>query len=109
MVSHFDYKHRCLLEKNVPIALILPSRWQDGPESLGIEHNSCLFYHLAINSFTNKTQTIFRQFELIPGKQNYVCQELKCGRTFFTRIGQLGHEQVMKIRIHTFLCRLRRL
>ena len=38
MVSHFDYKHRCLVEKNVPIAFILPSRWQDGAESLGIEH-----------------------------------------------------------------------
>ena len=42
MVSHFDYKHRCLVEKNVPIALILPSRWQDGAESLGIERTSCL-------------------------------------------------------------------
>ena len=27
MVGHFDYKHRCLVEKNVPIVLILPSRW----------------------------------------------------------------------------------
>ena len=44
IVSHFDYKHRCLLEKNVPIALILPSRWQDGAESLGIEPTSCLWH-----------------------------------------------------------------
>ena len=42
MVNHFDYKHRCLIEKNVPIVLILPSRWQYGAESLGIEHTSCL-------------------------------------------------------------------
>ena len=42
MVSHFNYKHRCLVEKNAPIALILPSRWQDGAESLGIERTSCL-------------------------------------------------------------------
>ena len=42
MVSNFDYKHRCLVEKNVPIALILPSRWQDVAESLGIERTSCL-------------------------------------------------------------------
>ena len=42
MVGHFDYKLRCLVEKNVPIALILPSRWQDGAESLGMEHTSCL-------------------------------------------------------------------
>ena len=34
MVSHFDYKHRYLIEKNAPIALILPSRWQYGAESL---------------------------------------------------------------------------
>ena len=37
MADH-DGNHRCLVEKNVPIALILPSRWQDGAESLGIEH-----------------------------------------------------------------------
>ena len=54
MVSHFDYKHRFLVEKNVPIALILPSRRQDGAESLGIEHTSCLwqnksnFYNQAV-------------------------------------------------------------
>ena len=42
MVSHFDYKHRCLIEKNIPIVLILPSRWQHGAESLLIESNSCL-------------------------------------------------------------------
>ena len=45
MVSHFVYTHRCLIEKNVPIALILPSRWQDGAESLGIEHTSCLWFY----------------------------------------------------------------
>ena len=42
MVSHFGYKHRCVVEENVPIALILPYRWQDAAESLGIEHTSCL-------------------------------------------------------------------
>ena len=26
MVIHFDYKHRCLVDKNVPIVLIFPSR-----------------------------------------------------------------------------------
>ena len=35
-------KHRCLVEKNVPIVLILPSRWQYGAVSLGIECTSCL-------------------------------------------------------------------
>ena len=43
MVGHFDYKHRCLKEKNVPIVLILPSRWRDGTESLGMESTSCLW------------------------------------------------------------------
>ena len=40
MADH-DGNHRCLIEKNVPIALILPSRWQDGAESLGMETTSC--------------------------------------------------------------------
>ena len=42
MVNHFDYKHKCLIQNNVPMAFILPSRWQDGAESLGIECTSCL-------------------------------------------------------------------
>ena len=33
MADHYR-NHRCLVEKKVPIALILPSRWQDGAESL---------------------------------------------------------------------------
>ena len=37
MADH-DGNHRCLEEKNVPIALILTSRWWDGAESQGIEH-----------------------------------------------------------------------
>ena len=37
MIGHFDCKHRCLVEKNVPTVFIFPSRWQDGAESLGIE------------------------------------------------------------------------
>ena len=41
MVSHFDYKHRCIVDKNIPIAFILAGRWQDGVESLGIERTSC--------------------------------------------------------------------
>ena len=39
MADH-DGNHRCLIEKNVPIALILPSRWQDGAESVGMETTS---------------------------------------------------------------------
>ena len=41
MADH-DGNHTCLVEKNVPIALILPSRWQDGGESLGMDTTSCL-------------------------------------------------------------------
>ena len=37
-------KHRCLVEKNVPIVLILPSRWQYGAEGLGIERASSLCF-----------------------------------------------------------------
>ena len=36
-MADYDGNFRCLVEKNVPIALILPSRWQDGAESLGME------------------------------------------------------------------------
>ena len=36
IIGHFDYKHRCLVEKNVPTAFILPSRWQDGTYSLAV-------------------------------------------------------------------------
>ena len=35
MADH-DGNHKCLVENNVPIALILPNRWRDGAESLGI-------------------------------------------------------------------------
>ena len=41
MADH-DGNHRCLVEKNVPIALILPSRWQYDAENLGMETPSCL-------------------------------------------------------------------
>ena len=48
MVSQFDYKHKCLVEKIVPIAFIFPSRWHDGAESLEIERTTCLWSYLAI-------------------------------------------------------------
>ena len=67
-----DRNHRCLIEKNVPIVFILPSRWQDGAESLGLEHTSCfdiisqLFdswadpvVHLLTKLITNKRKVIF--------------------------------------------------
>ena len=39
-------RHKWLtIEKNVPIAFILSSRWRDGAESLGIETASCLCYN----------------------------------------------------------------
>ena len=46
MVEMADHggNHRCLVEKNVPIAFILPSRWQDSAESLGMERTSCLWF-----------------------------------------------------------------
>ena len=42
MADH-DANHRCFVEKNVPIALILPNRWQDGAESLGMERTIFLW------------------------------------------------------------------
>ena len=41
MVIHFDCKHSCLIEKNVSIVFILPRRWRDDDESLGIKTTSC--------------------------------------------------------------------
>ena len=41
MADH-DGNPRCLAEINVPIAFILPSRWQDGAESPGMETTSFL-------------------------------------------------------------------
>ena len=35
MADH-DGNHRCLVETIVPIALILPSRWRDGAQSLAV-------------------------------------------------------------------------
>ena len=55
MVNHFDYKHRCLVDKIVPIALILPSRWQDGAESLGIELTTAVYGVGVIDLSTYKT------------------------------------------------------
>ena len=37
-MANDDVNQRRLAEKNVPIALILSSRWRDGAESLGIEN-----------------------------------------------------------------------
>ena len=46
MVRHFESKNSCLVEKNVPKGFILPSGWQDGADSLGIETTSCLWWQL---------------------------------------------------------------
>ena len=45
MADH-DGNHRCLVEKNVTIALVLPSRWEYGVENLGMETTSCLWHDL---------------------------------------------------------------
>ena len=37
-----DGNHRCLVEKNVPIAFIFPIRCQEDAESQGMETSSCL-------------------------------------------------------------------
>ena len=72
MANH-DGNNRCLTEKNVPTALILPSRWPDGAESLGIEHQ--LFMLLSIGQLFSvllivisqvlKTTTALQSLELL--------------------------------------------
>ena len=83
MVGHFDYKHRFLVVKNVPIALILPNRWQDGAESLGMERTIFLWlfdYQNKLNGnpglhlfifvlFHTSTEFVQKTFVGIEGKQ----------------------------------------
>ena len=47
MVGHFDSKHSCLIQKNVPIEFILLSKCQDGADSLQILTTSCLWFDCA--------------------------------------------------------------
>ena len=59
MVSHLDCIDSCLVEKNVPIGLILPSRRQDGAESPVIERINCsLSWVLDSFSFTQNDSEI---------------------------------------------------
>ena len=53
MANHYG-NHKCHLEKYIPIVFILPSRWQDDAESLGIETASCLFHKGTEWFFKNK-------------------------------------------------------
>ena len=53
MVVHFDCKHSCFIEKHVPIAFILSSRWQDCAESLEIETISCQWHRPSLYRFLN--------------------------------------------------------
>ena len=60
MADH-DGNHRCLVEKNVPKALILPSRWQDDAESLEKETSSCLW----IRQWIKQWPRISTQYQLL--------------------------------------------
>ena len=66
MVGHFDCKHRCHVEKNAPIRFILPNRWQNGAESLGIETTSCLCLYLA------STPLLTKVFKFVDSPSNFV-------------------------------------
>ena len=58
MVGHFDWKHSYLIEKNVSITFILPSRWQDGAESLGIEITRCLCFGIMTYSYNSLSRKV---------------------------------------------------
>ena len=66
MADH-DGNHRCLVEKNVPIVLILPSRWQDGAESLGIVYDRTFSFdgdvRLCLHYFCGDRKPIARKKE----------------------------------------------
>ena len=61
MADH-DGNLKSLAEKNVSIALILPRRWQDGAESLGMETTSSLYKcpTLSLNNLLHTTTTTLR-------------------------------------------------
>ena len=59
--GHFKCKQSCFIEKNVPIEFILPSRWLDGVQSLGIEITSCLCQCLGLLLFCERP-TLFVLF-----------------------------------------------
>ena len=65
MADH-DGIHRCLVKKNVPIALIFPSRWQDGAESLGMETTSCICQKVGATCdlITSGQMHIIKQFKV---------------------------------------------
>ena len=63
MADH-DGNHRCLVERNVPIALILASRWRDGAESLGMERTSCLCFYLIFDSKCAKKRLGYEKIDL---------------------------------------------
>ena len=50
MADH-DENRRCLVESNVSIAFILPSRWQDGADSLGMETTAVYAFGYSTNPF----------------------------------------------------------
>ena len=45
-----DGNHRCLVEKNVPIAFIFPIRCQEDAESQGMETTSCLWSSIIMST-----------------------------------------------------------
>ena len=76
MVDH-DGNHRFHAEKNVPIALILPSRWQDGAESLGMKTTSCLCCRLFDFSHCHRTLKLRHQFGQIQSSEEITSDDCK--------------------------------
>ena len=62
------------MEKNVPIAFILPSKWQNDAESLGIETTSCLWYSIAVTYCCKKVNMISMVLSMFVRHQNACTQ-----------------------------------
>ena len=56
LADHYR-NHRCIVEKNVPKAFILPSRCQDGAVSLGIKTTSCL-WHCIVKTYSHELRSM---------------------------------------------------
>ena len=64
MVVHFECKNKCNAEKNFHIAFILPIRWQNCTEALGIETTRCQWFLLLPHKiFSALSELIFVFFK----------------------------------------------
>ena len=106
MVSHFDCEHSSLIEKNVIIVFILPSRWKDGAESQGKETTGCLCYQLSRLSNLAHIWVysifLYKLFGIsLSEKMKFVSSP---GQDDISKTGQLWHRVIVRFQLLLFGC-----